>query len=366
MQQAVELARLGLGRVAPNPSVGCIVARNEVVVGEGFHQQYGGPHAEVHALEAAGDHAEGATAYVTLMPCAHHGKTPPCTEALIAAGIARVVVAVDDPHPASRDGRAMLEAAGVKVEVGLLAEAAREVMRGYLKALARKLPFVTLKYAMSLDGKIATAGGESRWISGKESRARVQLMRERADTVLTGIGTVLDDDPRLTVRDAESDADPDVPQPKRAVLDSTLRLPPTARMLREPGQTWIFAGTDASPQADAVLREAGATVVRLPLNVEGGVDLHAVMAYLCEQGIHEVLVECGGTLAAGLLRAGLVDEIAAFVAPKLIGGDGRPPVGLLGVMPGSGLESLAQALACAPLACETVGDDVLIRAQLGD
>lgn len=343
MERALALASLGRGRTAPNPPVGAVVVRDGRIVGEGYHAAAGTAHAETIALDAAGPLAAGATLYVTLEPCCHHGCTPPCTDAVIAAGVAEVRYAIADPDPRVAGGghRALVDA-GVRVTAGESAGAAGEILRGYL--LRRRLgrPWVTAKFAMSLDGKTATRTGDARWISGEASLAHAHALRDRADAVTVGIGTVLADDPRLTVRPAPADGH----QPDRIVVDTRLRLPLDAALAGPdlaPGTTIAFGASEAGAgrppsrsadleRAAAALEDRGLTLLVLPLDRSGGVDLRALLAALGERGYNEVLVEGGGELLAGFLRSGLVDEIEACVAPIVIGGRGAiSPVGGIGV-----------------------------------
>ena len=312
MAQALRLAEHGLYSTSPNPRVGCVLVRDGVVVGEGWHERTGEPHAEIHALRAAGDAARGATAYVTLEPCSHHGRTPPCAEALIAASVARVVVAVQDPNPqVAGQGIAKLRAAGIEVECGLMEAAARELNIGFFTRMTRGTPWVRSKIAASLDGRTALANGESKWITGASARQDVQHWRARSCAVLTGIGTVLADDPQLNVRDLATSR-----QPLRAVVDNGLRLPPNAQLLQESGTVVYTVTQDA--QKIAALEQAGARVVVLP-DVNGQVDVAAVLRDLAMQGCNEVLVEAGSKLNGALLNEGLVDELVLYLAPQLLG-----------------------------------------------
>ena len=312
MARALHLAERGLCTASPNPRVGCVLVRDGSAVGEGWHERTGEPHAEAHALQAAGDAARGATAYVTLEPCSHHGRTPPCTEALIQAGVARVVTAVQDPNPqVAGQGIAKLRAAGITVECGLMEAAARELNIGFFARMTRGTPWVRSKIAMSLDGRTALANGESKWITGDAARQDVQRWRARSCAVLTGIGTVLADDPQLNVRDVTTTR-----QPLRAVVDNALRLPPNARLLQQHGAVVYTATQDA--QKIAVLEQAGARVVMLP-DANGQVDATAVLRDLAARGCNEVLVEAGSKLNGAFLQAGLVDELVLYVAPQLLG-----------------------------------------------
>jgi diaminohydroxyphosphoribosylaminopyrimidine deaminase/5-amino-6-(5-phosphoribosylamino)uracil reductase len=328
MRRALELAARGLESTHPNPRVGCVLVRDGQVVGEGWHRAAGELHAEALALAAAGEAARGATAYVTLEPCAHHGRTPPCVDALLAAGIAQVCYASGDPDPrVDGAGAARLRAAGVPVRGGLLAAAGDELNAGFLSRLRRGRPFVRAKIAASLDGRTALASGASQWITGTAARADVQRWRARSDAILTGIGTVLADDPQLTVR---LPADDGIPrrQPLRVVLDSRLRLPRSARVLGAPGRALIFSrreavGAELATAAQDAMRRDGIALEWLE-SAEGGLDLSAALTQLArEHQINEVLVEAGATLTGALLRAGLVDELLIYQAPLLLGGDAR-------------------------------------------
>ena len=312
MAQALRLAERGLYTTSPNPRVGCVLVRDGDIVGEGWHERAGEPHAEVLALRAAGEAARGATAYVTLEPCSYHGRTPPCADALIAAGIARVTVAVQDPNPrVAGQGIAKLCAAGIEVECGLMEAAARELNIGFFARMTRGTAWLRSKIAMSLDGRTALANGVSQWITGEAARQDVQHWRARSCAVLTGIGTVLADDPQLNVRGIET-----ARQPLRAVVDSLLRMPPNARLLQQNGVMIYTATQDA--QKIAALEKSGARVVVLP-DANGQVDAAAVLRDLAAQGCNEVLVEAGSKLNGALLKAGLVDELVLYLAPQLLG-----------------------------------------------
>jgi len=323
MARAIRLARKGLYTTHPNPRVGCVLVRDGVTVGEGWHRKAGGPHAEREALAAAGELAKGSTAYVSLEPCCHHGRTPPCTEGLIEAGVARVVAAMVDPNPlVAGQGLAQLEEAGIETASGLLEPQARALNPGFVKRMERGLPHVRCKLAMSLDGRTAMASGESKWITGESARLDVQRLRARSEAIVTGIGTVLADDPSLNVR-AELPGVPgdEVIQPVRVVLDSRLRMPEQARMLGLPGQTLVLC-TDQDPAHAARLEAAGAQVYEVPES-DGRVDLESALRYLAEQEINEVLLETGPTLAGSALHAGLVDELVIYMAPHLMGDAAR-------------------------------------------
>jgi diaminohydroxyphosphoribosylaminopyrimidine deaminase/5-amino-6-(5-phosphoribosylamino)uracil reductase len=325
MRRAVALAERALGRTSPNPAVGAVLVRGGRVVGEGWTRPVGGPHAEVVALRRAGTRARGATLYVTLEPCSHHGRTPPCAAAVIAAGVARVVVAVGDPNPRVRGrGFRALARAGVDVTTGVLAAEAGTVSTWFRHCIVRRRPFVLLKLAASLDGRIATSTGQSRWISGPAARRWVHELRNRMDAVMVGSGTVLADDPALTCR-IRGGRDP-----LRVVVDGGLRTPTRSRLVRQPSAARTIVAT--TPRAPAgrkrALERAGADVIVVP-GRGARVDLAALLGLLAERGVVSVLVEGGGDLAAALLRARLVDRVAVVTAPMFLGGDGRPMLGAL-------------------------------------
>lgn len=325
MTRALELAGRGLWTTDPNPRVGCIIADGERVIGEGWHERAGLAHAESAALAAAGAAARGATAYVTLEPCCHHGRTPPCTDALIAAGVRRVCYAIRDPNPrVSGGGEARLAAAGIEVSSGVLASAARALNCGFVSRMERGRPWVRLKLAASLDGRTALAGGESRWITGDAARADAQRLRARASAVMTGSATVRADDPRLDVRLPDATR-----QPLRVVLDTQLRTLPTARIIAPPGRLLLLTASDDELQC-AALAAAGASIARLPAG-PGGLELPAVMQHLASLEVNELQVECGATLSGALLAAQLVDELVLYMAPTLLGADAQPLARLPGI-----------------------------------
>ena len=318
MTRALELARRGLYSTDPNPRVGCVIARGERIVGEGWHRYAGEPHAEIHALAAAGGDTNGATAYVTLEPCRHTGRTGPCTRALIEAGIAKVVAAMRDPNPrVEGQGFAELAAAGIEVETGLLETQARALNRGFVSRLERGRPWIRCKLAATLDGRTATAAGESRWITGEAARADVHRLRAQASAVLTGIGTVLADNPRLDARVEDTDC---IAPPMRVIVDSRLRTPPAARVFSVSGRILIATTRDATPTQPLV--DAGVEIVPLP-DARGRVSLGALMTTLAARGVNEVHTECGPTLAGSLLEAALVDEVVVYLAPVLLGDAAR-------------------------------------------
>ncbi len=317
MAQALRLAERGLYTTDPNPRVGCVLVRNGEVVGEGWHERAGGPHAEVVALAAAGERARGATAYVSLEPCCHHGRTPPCSQALIRAGVARVVAAMADPNPrVAGQGAAELERAGIRMETGLLQIEAGRLNPGFSSRMRRGRPFVRVKLAVSLDGRTALASGESQWITGEAARADVQRWRARSSAILTGIGTVLADDPALTVRDFDIGR-----QPLRVIVDGHLSLTPAARILSVPGSTLVVTAEDDSDAADPLIT-AGAEVMVLR-DAPGRISLPLLMDDLAGREMNEVLVEAGATLCGELLAAGLVDELVVYLAPHLLGSGAR-------------------------------------------
>lgn len=354
MREALALAEHAIGLTDPNPRVGCVILdAHGQVIGRGHTQQAGGPHAEVMALRdaAARGHATpGATAYVTLEPCSHHGRTPPCCDALLAAGIARVVCAIADPNPlVAGQGLARLRAQGVQVESGLLGEAARELNIGFFSRMVRGRPWVRLKAATSLDGRTALNNGASQWITGEAARTDGHAWRKRAGAVLTGVGTVLDDNPRLDVRLVET-----ARQPLRVVIDSRLDMPPTARILDAPGQVLVYAAAPEAARVDT-LAATGAEVILRP-GPTGKVDLPAVLADLAQRGINELHVEAGHKLNGSFVREGLVDEYLVYLAPKLLGA-GRD---LAAFGP---LERLDDAAALRFHAVDRIGDDLRVIAR---
>ncbi|HSE95784.1 MAG TPA: bifunctional diaminohydroxyphosphoribosylaminopyrimidine deaminase/5-amino-6-(5-phosphoribosylamino)uracil reductase RibD [Methylomirabilota bacterium] len=356
MARALELAARGIGLTSPNPAVGAVLVRDGAVVGEGGHLRAGAPHAEVVALTEAGARARGATCYVTLEPCAHHGRTPPCADALAAAGVARVVAASADPNPRV-DGRGFhrLRASGILVEVGVGEAEARALNRAFFTFMKTGRPHVTLKSAMTLDGKIAAADGTSRWVTGEAARAEAHRLRFAADAVLVGIGTVLQDDPQLTVRV------PDLPakEPLRVVADSRLRTPPDARVVTagDPSRTLVACVGPAPAPSAAALRARGVQVLEMPAD-GGRVDLGALLVALAGLEVVGVLAEGGAELGAGLLDADLVDRIAFFVAPRLLGGRSAPgPIG----GPGRALKAV---IALTGMSRRLVGEDLLVEADV--
>ncbi|MEA9588875.1 bifunctional diaminohydroxyphosphoribosylaminopyrimidine deaminase/5-amino-6-(5-phosphoribosylamino)uracil reductase RibD [Xanthomonas sp. WHRI 10064A] len=347
MAQALRLAERGAYTTRPNPMVGCVIVRDGVCVGEGFHQRAGGPHAEVFALRAAGERARGATAYVTLEPCAHYGRTPPCALALIEAGVARVVAAMADPFPqVNGGGFALLREAGIEVVSGVLQAQARELNRGFLSRVERGRPWLRVKLGASLDGRTALASGESKWITGADARADVQRWRARAGAILTGAGTVLADDPAMTVR--LGDDTPFVP-PLRVVLDARLRTVGCGKIRQGDAPTLYLHG-NAAPAPSL----HNAEFVGMPLH-DGRFDLGAVLALLAERGINEVHAEAGATLSGALLEAGLVDELLVYLAPVVLGDAARP------LLAGLGIDTMAQRRTLHLADVRQLGQDLRLR-----
>lgn len=357
MARALKLAQRGRYTTHPNPNVGCVIVKNGEIVGEGFHFRAGEPHAEVHALRMAGDRARGATAYVTLEPCSHHGRTPPCCEALINAGVARVVAAMQDPNPqVAGRGLYRLSQEGIEVSHGLMMSEAERLNRGFLKRMRTGFPWIQLKLGASLDGRTAMANSESQWITSPEARRDVQRLRAQSHAILTSSATVLADDPALTVRWDELGADTqarysqaDVRQPVRIVVDSQNRVTPTHRLVQQPGETW-FART----RADERQWPDGVRSILVPEH-NGHLDLVSLMMLLGREQINSIWVEAGAQMAGALLQAGLVDELIVYLAPKLLGSEARG----LCVLPG--LESLAAAPALKFTEIRQVGPDLCLH-----
>jgi diaminohydroxyphosphoribosylaminopyrimidine deaminase/5-amino-6-(5-phosphoribosylamino)uracil reductase len=350
MRRALELAQRGLYSTHPNPRVGAVLARDDEIVGEGWHERAGEPHAEPIAIRAAGDRARGATAYVTLEPCSHHGRTPPCVDVLLAAGVRRVVYAVGDPNPrVNGAGAARLKEAGLTVESGLLAADAEALNSGFLMRMRHHRPFIRLKTGASLDGRIALANGKSQWITSEEARADVQHWRAQSGAVMTSAATVLKDNPRLDVRI-------DTPrQPMRVVLDRRRSLRKSARILAAPGDVVVFAGPSATRKAGPSDERLGNARVERIRVTRSHLDLKAVFARLAELEVNDVLVEAGSRLSGALFDAGLVDEWLLYVAPKLLGKDAKPLTSL------ARLTKLDAAPAFELLDTKTVGPDLRLR-----
>ncbi len=356
MRRALELAERGRGLTSPNPMVGAVVVSDGEIVGEGYHERAGGPHAEVVALAAAGARSRGATIYVTLEPCSYHGRTPPCARAVIDAGIRRVVAALVDPNPrVSGRGLDALRAAGVEVAETILTDHAERQNRAFVAAMRLGRPHVTLKAAMTLDGRIADRHGESKWITGDGARAAAHRLRSESDAIVVGVGTVLRDDPALTVRLER----PWPREPYRVVLDTRARTPVAARLIAAgtKSRALVITGGDADPARIAALTAAGATVVPVGSR-DGRVDPRAALAALAEREVRAVLVEGGGEVHGAFVDAGLVDRVAVFIAPRLMGGrEATPSIGGLGL-------SLADALRLGALEVSRFGDDLLIEADV--
>ncbi|ARU32253.1 riboflavin biosynthesis protein RibD [Sulfuriferula sp. AH1] len=316
MAQALRLAERGLYTTSPNPRVGCVIVKDTVVVGEGWHQRAGEPHAEVLALRQAGESARGATAYVTLEPCSHFGRTPPCADALVAAGIAKVIAAMQDPNPqVAGNGLARLAAAGIATSCGLLEQQAQQLNIGFIQRMTRARPWLRIKTASSLDGKIALANGTSKWITGAAARQDAHRLRARSCAILTGIGTVLADNPQLNVRDVDTTR-----QPLKIIVDSHLRTPADALILRDSPTIIVYTQADTTCQEQ--LTQAGAELIQVNAH-QGQVDLSALMSILAQRGINEVMTEAGAHLNAALIAANLVDEWVMYIAPTLLGDTAR-------------------------------------------
>ena len=352
MARALELAEAGRYSSHPNPRVGCVIVKDDVVVGEGAHLRAGEPHAEVHALRAAGARAKGADVFVTLEPCNHHGRTPPCVDALIAAEVSRVYVAMSDPNPlVAGQGLARLQAADIETQLGLLRPAAERLNRGFLSRMRRQRPFVTLKMGASLDGRTAMASGESQWITGAAARADVHRLRAEAGAVLTSSATVLVDDPSLTVRDFTAEG---LRQPDRIVLDSRARTPAKAKVWAEGARRFWLCNQQP------MITPAAVEVLRIESDATGSISLPKALAALAVQQVNHVLVECGSELAGSFLAAGLVDELVLYIAPSLLGSDARG----LAALPG--LSRLSQRVQLQFSDVRQVGDDLRVTATLKD
>ena len=352
MSRALQLARKGMYTTDPNPRVGCVIVKDGEIVGEGWHERAGEPHAEVHALRAAGNKAVGATVYVTLEPCCHYGKTPPCSEALIKAQVARVVTAMQDPHSrVAGQGLQQLRDAGIEVETGVLEAQAQALNPGFIKRMQTGRPYVRCKLAMSLDGRTAMASGESKWITSEAARQDVQRLRARSSAIVTGVGTVLADDPNMTVRLDNAER-----QPLRVVVDTHLSMPVAARMLQIPGRTLVMTCSD-DEAAKETLEQAGAEVIWLPFS-HNTVDLLAVLDTLGEMEVNEVLVETGATLSGAMLQAGLIDELIIYMAPLLMGDGAR------GLFRLPGLEAMEQKINLDITDMRAVGKDWRITASV--
>jgi diaminohydroxyphosphoribosylaminopyrimidine deaminase/5-amino-6-(5-phosphoribosylamino)uracil reductase len=357
MRRALDLAVKGAGFVSPNPMVGAVVVKDGQVIGQGYHQSVGGPHAEVHALDAAGSSARGATLYVTLEPCNHFGRTPPCTQKIMEAGIRRVVVAMADPDPTVKGGgNGYLASQGIEVECGVCEQSARQLNESFIKFKTTGRPFVILKMAATLDGRIATRTGDARWVTGEAARSRVHEMRHAMDAIMVGIGTVEADDPRLTARLANGRGI----DPVRIILDTNLKLRPKARILTSASTaaTYVACAPHADQQKKKRLIEKGAKILEIPLR-DAYIDLTQLMQRLGTMGITSVLVEGGGQVATGALNSDIVDKVALFYAPKLLVSDQGVPM-----CRGQGPEKMTEALALKNIEVSRIGEDILVEGYL--
>ena len=355
MEQAISLARLALGQVSPNPAVGAVIVNKSKVVGQGYTQPPGSPHAEVVALKQAGEEARGSVMYVTLEPCCHYGRTPPCTEAITDAGISEVHLAMLDPNPlVFGQGKVELEKKGVRIYVGEHEEEAEQINEAYSKFITTGIPFVTAKFAVSLDGKIATKSGDSKWISGEVARKRVHNLRYTTDAIMAGVNTVIIDDPELTARTCGGKGGTVRAQPLRVIVDSKGRTPSTARVLSAPGKIMLVLARSLQPEEKEAFAQAGAELLELS-SADGLVDLEELFKVLGKQKITNVLVEGGGILLGSLFDYGLVDKVVAFIAPIIIGGgEAKTAVG------GRGVDRVADALRLERVCVERLGEDVMV------
>ncbi len=355
MEQALSLAKLALGQASPNPAVGAVVVKGGEVVGQGYTQPPGSHHAEVLALKQAGGEAEGGVMYVTLEPCAHQGRTPPCTGAIISAGVSEVHMAMLDPNPVvSGRGQAELKKAGIKTALGEHEEEARDVNEAYIKFITTGLPFVTVKFAVSLDGKIATKSGDSRWISGPESRKYVHCLRYTSDAIMAGVNTLLADNPHLTTRCSGGKGGVARKQPLRVIVDGHGRTPLDSKVFNEPGETLLALSQKLSPEERAAFTKAGAEVLE-PSTPDEVVDLEKLLRVLGEREITSVMVEGGGILLGSLFDRGLVDKVVAFIAPIIIGGAGARTA-----VVGDGVSKVAESFHLERVKVGRLGDDIMV------
>jgi diaminohydroxyphosphoribosylaminopyrimidine deaminase/5-amino-6-(5-phosphoribosylamino)uracil reductase len=358
MEQAISLARLAQGNVSPNPAVGAVLVKDGIVVGQGFTQPPGSSHAEIVAIEQAGENARGSTLYVTLEPCCHFGRTPPCTRAIIAAGISRVYMAMIDPNSAvAGKGRGVLEDAGLQTFVGEHEKQARELNEAYLKYITTGLPFITVKIAMSLDGKIATRSGDSKWISNAESRQFAHSLRHNSDAIMTGVNTVLADDPHLTTRSCGGRGGTTTKQPLRIIVDGRGRTPQSARIFHETGKTILALGRLVEADEKEAFAALGAEILDMP-STDGIIELKSLFKILGDRQITSVLVEGGGILAGSLFDQGLVDRVYVFIAPIIIGGEAKTAVA------GRGVDKLADAYSLERVTTTRFGEDTLISGYI--
>ena len=355
MEQALSLAKLALGQASPNPAVGAVVVKEGVVVGQGYTQPPGSHHAEVLALKQAGEQAGGGVMYVTLEPCCHHGRTPPCTGAIISAGIREVHMAMLDPNPSvSGRGKDELERESIEIYLGEHEEEAKEINEAYTKFITTGIPFVTAKFAVSLDGKIATRKGDSRWISGREARKYVHCLRYTTDAIMAGVNTLLADDPHLTTRCSGGRGGTARKQPLRVIVDGKGRTPLTAQVFNEPGRTLLALGRTATLKEKAAFAQAGAEILESP-TAEGLVDLEKLLRALGEREITSVLVEGGGILLGSLFDRWLVDKVIAFIAPIIIGGEVAKTA-----VAGRGVSKVAESFRLERVRVEKLGDDLMV------
>ncbi len=354
MGRALALARKGIGKTTPNPPVGCVIVNGGEIVGTGWHRKAGTPHAEVHALREAGDRARGADLFVTLEPCSHFGKTPPCADALIAAGVGRVYAGMIDPNPlVAGRGIEKLRAAGIPTFPGVLEQECRRLIGPFLRQTTTGLPLVTVKSALTLDGKTATASGDSKWITGEAARRHVHRLRAEHDALMTGVGTVLADDPQLTCRLPRGGRDP-----LRVIVDGRLRTPPDAQLFRtESTAQTVMATVQQEQERMTAYLSLGAELL-ICREAAGRVDLADLLARLGKRGVHSVLVESGGELAGALLRQGLIDRLILFYGAKLVGGEGRSPFA------GSGVDKMSQAIRLQEIEVRRFGEDIMLSGYL--
>lgn len=358
MKQALSLAKLALGQVSPNPAVGAVVVKDGEVVGQGYTQPPGSWHAEVMALKQAGEKAQGGVMYVTLEPCCHHGRTPPCTQAIIAAGISEVHLAMLDPNPlVSGQGEGQLEREGIKTYVGEHETEAKEINEAYIKFITTGMPFVTAKFALSLDGKIATKNGDSEWISGSEARKYAHYLRYTTDAIMAGANTIIADDPRLTCRYGGTGGEARK-QPLRVIVDGRGRTPATAQIFTEPGKVLLVMGKSVKPEKKETLAQAGAELIELPAE-EGLVNLARLLKALGEREITSVLVEGGGILLGSLFDHELVDKVVAFIAPIIIGGGEAKTA-----VAGKGVDKVIDAIKLERVSLEKFGEDLMISGYI--
>ncbi|MFC1949243.1 bifunctional diaminohydroxyphosphoribosylaminopyrimidine deaminase/5-amino-6-(5-phosphoribosylamino)uracil reductase RibD [Chloroflexota bacterium] len=358
MKQALSLAKLALGQASPNPAVGAIVVKEGEVVGQGYTQPPGSWHAEIMALKQAGEKAQGSTMYVTLEPCCHYGKTPPCTKAVIDAGISEVHMAMLDPNPlVSGRGEDELEKEGVRTYTGEHEDEAKDIIEAYIKFITTGMPFVTVKFAISLDGKIATRDGDSEWISGSEARKYVHYLRYTADAIMAGANTVITDDPRLTCRYGGTGGEARK-QPLRVIVDGKGRTPPAAQVFNEPGKTLLAMAKSVKLEKKKAFTKIGAEVLEFP-SEEGRVDLKSLLKELGKRDITSVLVEGGGILLGSLFDRGLVDKVIAFINPMIIGGEGAKTA-----VAGRGVDKLVNAYRLERVSTEKFGDDLMISGYI--